>query len=257
MRTLKLTVEYDGSELCGWQRQANGPTVQQHLEEALAQMVGVHTEVAGASRTDAGVHARGQVASFTTDKAISPYGFRRGLNSKLPPSIAVVDVAEAPPGFHARFWSRGKRYRYTVLTRRDRSPLLHGKCWHEPGALDLDAMRAAAAHLVGEHDFTAFRAAGCTAQHAIRSIRAVDVVAAADGVVEIEVEGNAFLRNMVRILAGTLVEVGAGRRTPADVAAALASRDRTRAGITAPPGGLCLLWVAHGDGPPAFPPRDT
>jgi tRNA pseudouridine38-40 synthase len=249
VRTIKLTLEYDGAGLCGWQRQANGPTVQQHVEEAVAAMVGQRVEVAGASRTDAGVHALGQVASFTTDRSISLYGFRRGINSKLPSTIAVVDAAEAPAGFHARFWSRGKRYRYTVLTRRDRSPMLEGRAWHHPGSLDLAAMRAAAAHLVGEHDFSAFRAAGCTALHPVRAITSVVVGEHPGEVVQIEVDGNAFLRNMVRILAGTLVEVGAGRRTPAEVAAALASRERSQAGITAPPGGLCLVEVRHGDGP--------
>jgi tRNA pseudouridine38-40 synthase len=255
VRTIKLTLEYDGSALCGWQRQASGPTVQQHLEEALAEMIGP-TPVAGASRTDAGVHALGQVASFTTGTTIPLDGFRRGLNGLLPPAIAVVDAAEAPPGFHARFWSTGKRYRYSVLVRRDRAPLLDCRAWHRPGPLALAAMREAAAHLVGEHDFSAFRAAGCDAAHAVREIRSIAVTEVAE-VVAIEVAGNAFLRNMVRILAGTLVEVGEARRSPASVAEALTGRDRSRAGVTAPPGGLCLVEVHHADTrPPRHRPPD-
>jgi tRNA pseudouridine38-40 synthase len=247
-RTIQLTIEYDGTELCGWQRQANGPTAQQHLEEAVATMVGAPTTVTGASRTDAGVHALGQVAHFVTTSTISPYGFRRGINGMLPRSVAVVDAREAPDGFHARFWARGKHYRYRVLARRDRSPLLDRFVWHRFGALDLAAMREAAALLVGEHDFAAFRAASCDAPGTVRRLGAIDL-ALRDEVVEIDVRGNAFLRNMVRILAGTLVEVGAGRRPVASVAKALASGDRLDAGITAPPQGLCLVAVVHGEGP--------
>jgi tRNA pseudouridine38-40 synthase len=222
--------------------------VQQHIEEALAGMLGRHTTVTGASRTDAGVHAKGQVAHFVTTTTIPAYGFRRGINVALPRSIAVVDAEDAPEGFHARFWSRGKHYRYRVLTRRDRSPLLDRFVWHRFGPLDLGAMRRAAAHLIGDHDFAAFRAAACDAPGTIRRLTEV-TIEERDGVVEIDVRGNAFLRNMVRILAGTLVEVGAGRRTPDSVAEALLSGDRLAAGITAPPEGLCLMTVLHGDGP--------
>ncbi len=243
-RTIKLVLEYDGTDLCGWQRQDNGPTVQQHVEEAVAAMLGEPTPVTGASRTDAGVHALGQVAHFHTASAIPLDGFRLGLSSHLPDSIAVVAAEEPPDGFHARFSATGKRYRYQILCRRAPSPLLRRVTWHRPRPLDLDAMRAAAAHLVGEHDFSAFRAAGCTARHARRRITAIDITAAGD-LVTLEVAGNAFLRNMVRILAGTLVEVGESRRAPDSTAAALASGLRTDAGQTAPARGLTLLTVHY------------
>ena len=243
---VKLVLEYDGTELSGWQRQDNAPTVQEHLERALTEMTRAPVTVAGASRTDAGVHALGQVASFETGAAIPLHGFRRGLNALLPPAIAVVDASEAPPGFHARFSSRGKHYRYRVLARQDRAPLERRTAWHRPYPIDVDAMRAAAAHLVGEHDFSAFRAAGCTAKHAVRRLDRIDIARTGD-VITIDVRGNAFVRNMVRIIAGTLVTAGEGRMTPAAVAAALASRDREQAGQTAPACGLTLVEVFYED----------
>jgi tRNA pseudouridine38-40 synthase len=164
----------------------------------------------------------------------------------LPPSVAVVDAVEVEPGFHARFSARGKHYRYRVLARRDRSPLLSRHAWHRPGDLDLAAMGQAARDLVGEHDFSAFRATGCAARHPVRRITRIDLDPRAGGELDLHVHGNAFLRNMVRIVAGTLVEVGAGRRPP-DLAAVLASRDRTLAGITAPAEGLTLVQVFYGD----------
>jgi tRNA pseudouridine38-40 synthase len=239
-------LEYDGTDLCGWQRQDNGPTVQGHLEQVLARMTGVPTPVIGASRTDAGVHALGQVANFATAARIPCDGFRLGLNSLLPPSIAVVAADEAAPDFHARFSATGKHYRYSVLTRSSRSPLEGRRCWHRPGArLDLNAMRQAAALLLGERDFSAFRAAGCTAHTAIRRLDEVAIAEVAPHRLDFDVRGNAFLRNMVRILVGTLVEVGEGRTTPAQIAEIMERRDRTRAGQTAPAHGLCLMEVLY------------
>jgi tRNA pseudouridine38-40 synthase len=246
-RTIKLVVEYDGTDLCGWQRQENGPSVQQHLEEVLARMTGAPVTVVGASRTDAGVHALGQVASFQTGVAIPTDGFRMGMNSLLPPAIAVVSAEEVAEGFHARFSARGKRYRYSILTRSSRAPLIRHRVWHKGGAaLDLPAMRAAAAALPGERDWSAFRAAGCTARTAVRRIDAVELTEPEAHRVDVEVRGNAFLRNMVRILVGTLVEVGQGRIGPGQVMDIVASRDRTRAGPTAPAHGLTLVEVLYG-----------
>jgi tRNA pseudouridine38-40 synthase len=244
-RTVRLVLEYDGTDLSGWQRQDNAPTVQQHLEEALASMLGGHVAVVGASRTDAGVHALGQVASFRTVTDIPLHGLRRGLNGALPESIAVVDATEAPADFHARFSARGKHYRYRILARPDRGPLARRTAWHRPRPLDLPAMQAAATHLVGEHDFSAFRAAGCSARHAVRRITAVEVSTGPDRLVSIDVRGNAFVRNMVRIIAGTLVEVGEGRLPARELPAILASRDRERAGQTAPARGLTLVEVFY------------
>jgi len=256
VRHIRLIVEYDGTALCGWQRQANGPTVQGHLEDALTRLLDGATSVVGASRTDAGVHARGQVASFRTERAIPLHGVRRGLNSLLPPAIAIADAAEVPDDFHPRFSATGKHYRYLVLTRGDRSPRWRNRAWHHPGALDLAAMRQAAAALIGEHDFAAFRAAGCTAR---TTRRRVDSIAIAEDLADpaligVDVRGNAFLRNMVRIVVGTLVEVGAVRRPIDQVAEILASCDRTRAGITAPAHGLELVSVSY-DGRKMEPPH--
>jgi tRNA pseudouridine38-40 synthase len=247
VRHIRLLVEYDGTALCGWQRQANGPTVQGHLEDALARLLDHDAAVVGASRTDAGVHARGQVASFRTERPIPLHGIRRGLNSLLPPAIAIAEASEVPDDFHPRFSATGKHYRYLVLTRGDRSPRWRDRAWHHPRALDLAAMRQAAAALLGEHDFAAFRAAGCTARHTMRRIDDIAIAAEASepGLVGVDVRGNAFLRNMVRIVVGTLVEVGAGRRPIEQVAEILASRDRTRAGITAPAHGLELVAVQY------------
>ena len=251
MRHIRLVVEYDGTQLCGWQRQANGPTVQGHLEEALGKLLAHEAAVTGASRTDAGVHARGQVASFRTARTIPLHGIRRGLNSLLPRQIAVRDAAEVPDDFHPRFSATGKHYRYTILARPDRSPRWRDRAWHHPEPLSIEAMAAAAAPLLGEHDFAAFRAAGCTAATTTRRLDAIELSAPDPERLVLDVRGNAFLRNMVRILVGTLAEVGAGRRHPGQVAEILASRDRTRAGITAPPHGLELMEVRYDGSRPA------
>jgi len=260
VRHIRLVVEYDGTALCGWQRQANGPTVQGHLEAALGRLLAHEVAVVGASRNYAGVHARSQVASFRTERAIPLHGIRRGLNSLLPLAIAVADAAEVPDDFHPRFSATGKHYRYLVLTRGERSPRWRDRAWHRPGALDVAAMRQAVEALVGEHDFAAFRAAGCTARRTVRRIEDIAIGAEAEAgqpwLVAFDVRGNAFLRNMVRILVGTLVEVGAGRRPMEQVAEILASRDRTRAGITAPPQGLELMSVRY-DGRKMGPPHSV
>jgi tRNA pseudouridine38-40 synthase len=245
VRHIRLIVEYDGTSLCGWQRQANGPTVQGHLEAALARLLSHDAPVIGASRTDAGVHARGQVASFRTARPIPLHGIRRGLNSLLPRQIAVRDAAEVPDDFHPRFSATGKHYRYTILARPDRSPRWRDRAWHHSEPLAIEAMAAAAVSLLGEHDFAAFRAAGCTAATTTRRIDAIELLAPAPELLVVDVRGNAFLRNMVRILVGTLAEVGAGRRSAGQVAEILASRDRTRAGITAPAHGLELMEVRY------------
>ncbi len=242
MRHIRLVVEYDGSALHGWQRQNGQPTVQQHLEEALAKLLTHEVRVTGASRTDAGVHARGQVACFRTERPIPLHGIRRGLNSLLPVQIAVREATEVADDFHPRFAATGKHYRYTILTRADRSPLLRDRAWHHPEPLAIEAMREAAAVLIGEHDFSAFRAAGCSAKTTLRRVESIEIVQVGD-LVTIDVRGNAFLRHMVRILVGTLAE----GPTPTQLAEILASGDRTKAGPTAPPHGLVLIEV-HYDG---------
>ena len=255
MRHIRLVVEYDGTSLSGWQRQANAPSVQAHLEDALAQLLQHPAPVTGASRTDAGVHARGQVASFRTERPIPLHGVRRGLNSLLPDSIAVREATEADEDFHPRFSATGKHYRYTVLARPDRSPRWRDRAWHVAESIDRAAFREGAAALLGEHDFAAFRAAGCTARTTIRRIDAIDLMEEGE-LLRVDVRGNAFLRAMVRILVGTLIEVGLGRRPASQVAEILASHDRTRAGITAPAHGLELVEVRYDGrrpGPPVPP----
>jgi tRNA pseudouridine38-40 synthase len=244
LRNLKLVVEYDGTNLAGWQRQDGQETVQGWLEKAFQSMTKQEVVIRGAGRTDAGVHAEGQVASVELVSRIPALGFLRGLNTFLPREIAVLEVTDVPSSFNARFSARGKIYRYQVWNHPVRSPRFARYAWHVYDALDMHAMREAAAVLTGEHDFRAFRAADCDRKNTVRIIRRLDV-RRQGAMVSLEVEGTAFLRNMVRILAGTLVAVGRGKMTAADVAAALGSGDRTQAGITAPAWGLTLAKVIY------------
>jgi tRNA pseudouridine38-40 synthase len=256
VRRIKLVVEYDGSQLCGWQRQPNGPTVQAVLEDALAALLETPTQVTGASRTDAGVHARGQIATFTTDRDIPVIGIRRAVNALLPPEIAVVDASEVELEFHPRYWASGKHYRYLLLLRPERSPRWASRAWHRRGPLDLAAVTTAAATLVGEHDFAAFRAEGCAAKTTIRRIDTLTLTPVADepGMIAFDVRGNAFLRHMVRIIVGTLIDIGDGRLDAGQLSGILASGDRTRAGQTAPPHGLELIEVFYDGRRPRLEP---
>jgi len=248
VRHIRLVVEYDGTGLHGWQRQANGPTVQQHLEEVLATLVQHEVRVSGASRTDAGVHARGQVALFHTERTIPLHGIRRGGNSLLPDQIAIRDATEVAGDFHPRHSATGKHYRYTILRRADRSPRFRDRAWYHSDPLDLVAMDAAARSLTGEHDFSAFRSAGCAAKTTTRRIESIVITPGSDDLLHIDIRGNAFLRQMVRIMVGTIADCGNGELAPSQVPEILASRDRTRAGRTAPPQGLELVEVRYDGG---------
>jgi tRNA pseudouridine38-40 synthase len=245
MRTIKLTIEYDGTAYCGWQLQPNGLTIQEVMEGALAKVLGVPTRLRASGRTDAGVHARGMVAAFTTESAIPLTAFSDGLNSLLPPDIAVRDAEEAEPGFNPRADATGKHYRYTIRLGARRSPLARLYAWHLRGELDLESMRSAAAHFVGEHDFAAFRTAGCAARTTIRNMESIDVNHHGDYII-IDVRGSGFLRNMVRMMVGTLVAVGKGKMAPEAVARLLNSEKGISAGATAPSHGLCLMEVFYG-----------
>ncbi len=244
MRRLRLTIEYDGTDFSGWQRQDNAPSIQATIEDALGKMVGAPVILKGAGRTDAGVHARGQVAHFETAASIPLHGFRRGLNSTLPSSIAVVGVTEAAPDFDARFSALGKWYRYTLWNAESRSALDGRYAWHLRGELDVGAMQQAAAALIGRHDFAAFRASDCERKTTVRNLHRLDVRRLGERVT-FDVEADAFLKNMVRILVGTLVDVGRARLTVADVAQLLVAPDRRRAGPTAPAHGLCMMAVRY------------
>jgi tRNA pseudouridine38-40 synthase len=243
-RMILLIVEYDGTAYSGWQVQPNGTGIQQVLEEALARMLGEPVRVTSSGRTDAGVHAAGMAACFRTEKQLPLKAFSDGLNTLLPPDIAVREAVEAPPGFNPRRDAISKHYRYTILSAPRRSPLMRSRAWHVREPLDLDAMRQAAARLVGEHDFAAFRAANCGARTTRRKLFSLTVQREGD-LIFIDVHGSGFLKNMVRIIAGTLVEVGRGRRCADELSGMLASGNRNEAGMTAPPQGLCLMQVTY------------
>ena len=242
MRTLRLTIAFDGTGFSGFQRQQNARTVQGELEAALLGLTGEAVRVRGCSRTDAGVHARELVVSFETTRAYPLRAFHLGLNARLPPDVAVQAAAEAPPGFNARTASLGKTYSYTVWNALSPNPLLRHRAWHLKKPLQPDLVRAALPDLVGAHDFASFRAAACDAPTTDREIWHADWQV--DGPLHrFTVCGNAFLRNMVRIVVGTLVEIGLGRRPPGDLPRVFAARDRPAAGETAPPQGLTLERV--------------
>ena len=241
---VKLTLEYDGGGFVGWQVQPNGRSVQQVLEGAIARLCGAAVQVTGAGRTDSGVHARGQVASVRVEKRLPLKAWTAGLNALLPDDVACVRAEEAPEGFDARRWARGKRYIYSILQTAVRSPLRRGRVWEIRRPLDVGPMRAAASSLLGVHDFSALRAADCPARTTVREVRRLEIIG--DGPrVEVVVEATAFLKHMVRNIAGTLVEVAHGRRAPDSLQALLEGRDRTRAGPTAPPHGLVLDEVFY------------
>lgn len=252
MQRIRLTVEYDGTHYGGWQLQKNAPTVQGELERALSQLTGRSIRITGASRTDAGVHARGQVAHFDSPVNIPPEKFSYALNTHLPPDIRVQDSCAAPEGFHARFWTRGKRYTYTIYNAKHASALLHDRSWHVWQPLDLEKMNRAARDLLGTHDFSAFCAAGGSEKTRVRTLTRADVERKDGGRVVITVEGNAFLYNMVRIVAGTLAAVGAGDRSVDVVEKMLVSGDRTLGGPTAPPQGLVLEEIFYYDEKPEW-----
>lgn len=249
MPKIRLTLEYDGTRYVGWQLQPNGQSIQAELESALLRLVQVRVPVLVAGRTDAGVHARGQVVAFTAPRELPMTGWVRGLNGFLPRDIAVVDAASAPDDFDPRRWAKGKRYIYRVCNRPTRSPLLGATHWELFQPLDVIAMANASGCLLGRHDFSAFRAANCQAAHAVRELKRLDVAGGSGGVITFTVEGTAFVKNMVRNLVGTLVEVGKGRQPPQWVQGVLEGRDRTRAGPCAPAQGLTLDEVFIGDGP--------
>jgi len=245
MRNIRLTLEYDGTRYHGWQRQKNALTIQEVLETALARLCGDAVKLHGSGRTDAGVHALGQIANFRTLSHIPLKAFHAGLNSLLPPDIAVLEAAEVPPEFHARKSARAKTYEYRILNRPNRSPLHHHYGWWIAARLDLDAMAAAAALLPGEHDFSAFRASGSGNRNPVRQISAARWQTHPGGWLRFTVTANGFLRGMVRSLVGTMVEIGRGKAPPEKLPELLRSGDRRLTGPTAPPQGLYLVEVVY------------
>jgi len=243
-RNIRLVLAYDGTPFLGWQVQPQGPTIQSVLEEAISRITGHETKVKGSGRTDAGVHAISQVANFHTASRMAPEAFVPALNSLLPPEIAVLAADEVEPSFDAQFSAVEKTYRYRIFNSRIKSPFEHRLSWHVPAELDVESMRTSAMQLIGKIDFSSFRASGCVSSSPIRTLKDI-AVAREDAIITFELTADGFLRHMVRNIVGTLVEVGRGRFTVEDVATILAARDRTRAGVAAPPHGLYLLRVSY------------
>lgn len=247
MRTIKLTIAYDGTHYAGWQFQPDRPTVQGAIEAALEQIVGQRARVAGSGRTDAGVHALGQVASFDTTTRLAADVLRRALNARLPHDIAVLTAADAPPGFHATADAIRKRYRYMIHDGPIRDVFGRRYCWHVYQRLDAERMHRAAQACMGTHDFASFENRGSPRENSVRTIFDVAVYRDGDETnrVAIEVEADGFLYNMVRNIVGTLVEVGRHARSEEWVGEGLAACDRSATGPTAPPEGLVLLRVKY------------
>ncbi len=246
MTTIKLTIEYDGTDFVGWQIQPKGRSVQETMEAALARLLGEPIRIVGSGRTDSGVHARGQVASLQTGRGLPMVAYVQGLNAILPRDVSVVRAEEVDPSFDARRSASGKRYVYRISNRPTRAPLRRRSHWEVFHPLELAPMREAAGRLVGLHDFSAFRAADCRAKTTVRRLRRLEVERGEAEELVIVAEATAFLKHMVRNLAGTLVEVGMGKRDPASMGALLEGRDRRLAGRTAPPQGLVLDEVLYG-----------
>jgi len=246
MQNFKLTIEYDGSGYCGWQRQAEAPTVQAEIEGALASMTRSTVTLIGAGRTDAGVHALGQVASFRCNTRLSPEEVLKGLNSLLPRDIAIRDCCRMPDDFHARFSAKSKCYHYRILNRATRAAVGRDYAWFIHRPLDITAMRQAAECLIGLQDFKAFESAGSPRAHTRRHVmQAFWAEEAEDGCLTFRIEADGFLRGMVRNIVGTLVAVGLGKLDAPAIETILASRDRRRAGATAPARGLFLVEVKY------------
>ena len=245
MARMRLHIAYEGTNYCGWQVQDDDRTVEGELRRAVTRILGADepVKVQGASRTDSGVHAEGQVAHFDYDKKRTKWDFARGLNGLTDDDICIVRVQEAADGFHARHSAAGKVYRYRIWNHRFTHPFWRRRSWKVPVSIDVEAMAQGATSFVGEQDFAGFRSSRCGAATTKRRIDEVEISVDREPMIEITVRGNAFLHNMVRIMAGTLVEIGRGRMEPSRIDEVLESGDRCRAGITAPGRGLTLEKV--------------
>jgi tRNA pseudouridine38-40 synthase len=248
MPRYKLTIEYDGTGLAGWQRQANGPSVQQALETAFAKFCGESVTVHGAGRTDAGVHALAQTAHVVLARVVAPEVLRSAVNYHLRPArIALLAAEPVSETFDARLSATGRIYLYRILNRRAPPALERGRVWHVAAPLDIEAMREGACHLVGHHDFSTFRDSLCQARSPLKTLDALELRRSGDEI-HIEARARSFLHHQVRNIVGTLKLVGLGHWHPEDVARALAARDRRAGGPTAPPDGLYLVEVRYAPG---------
>ncbi len=244
MRKICLVIAYEGTDYVGWQYQPNGLSVQQCVEEALQELTGQNCTVYSAGRTDAGVHALGMVCHFSTPRDLPMSAWREGVNSFLPAAIAVRSAREVDESFHARFSATGKHYRYTLLCDPVRSPLERRTAWQLKSDIDLIRMRTAAEAFIGCHDFRAFRTTGCSAETTVREIFSVTLTQQGT-LVYIDIKGSGFLKNMIRMMVGTLVDIGRGKRPVDDIVKMLHSPGSVGAALTAPAHGLCLMQVYY------------
>jgi tRNA pseudouridine38-40 synthase len=241
----RLTIEYDGEPFFGWQRQADGPTVQQVLEEALHRMTGERASFTAAGRTDAGVHALAMPTHVDVTRSLTPHRLREGLNALVRPHpVSIIDVEEVADEWHARFSCLGRRYRYRILTRRAPPALDHGRVWHIPVPLNVAAMSEGAAHLIGRHDFTTFRSAQCQSDSPVKTLDRLDVVQAGEEI-HVSAAARSFLHHQVRSMVGCLAMVGRGQWSPDDMRKALEARDRAALGLNAPPQGLYFVEAVY------------
>ncbi|MDK2942396.1 tRNA pseudouridine(38-40) synthase TruA [Acetobacterium carbinolicum] len=244
MRNIQIIISYRGTSYCGWQVQPNGVTIQEVIIRAIKELTGETVNLTGSGRTDAGVHALGQSANFFTASTIPPEVWYRALNTRLPVDIRVIRSRECPPDFHSRYNTIGKSYLYKILESPVASPFLADLAFHITRTLDWGAMEEAAAGFLGEHDFSAFMASGSAIKSTVRTITDISFIKRGE-LSEITFTGNGFLYNMVRIMMGTLYEVGYGRLKPQDIKAIIAGKDRNKAGVTAPAHGLYLKEVYY------------
>jgi len=245
MRNIKLLIEYDGTAYLGWQIQPKGPTIQGMIEEKLSLLTGEVVHLFGSGRTDAGAHAFGQAANFKTQSKMDVESIQKALNSLLPPDMVIRKVEEADERFNARSEARSKVYEYRILNRPLRSAFHLGYAWHIPRRLDLDSMKIAARSLLGEHDFSSFRSVGTPTRTAVRRVIRAEWKRGRDGLIRFEIEANGFLKQMVRAIVGTLIEVGRGKISVEEFRRILDAKDRKKAGPTAPAHGLFLKEVKY------------
>ena len=243
MRNLKLTIQYDGTRYCGWQKQPNSSGIQGTIEYAIYEITKEKVNITGSGRTDAGVHALGQVANFKTRSSIPANRFPDALNAKLPKDISIIDCQEVSEDFHSRYSATGKIYRYLIYNKPYRSPLYKDTSYHVRYDLDIQKMRSEAKSLLGTHEFKGFMSSGSSVKDTVRTIHNITIEESGDLIV-LEVEGNGFLYNMVRIIVGTLVDIGRGR-IDKSMEEIIASQDRGEAGHTAPAHGLFLKKVDY------------
>lgn len=249
MKNFRLLIEYDGSAYHGWQRQKADTTIQGEIESAVAGLTGKPITLIGSGRTDAGVHARGQVANFHSETRLPSGTIQRGLNALLPDDIVILECREVPDAFHARFDTKSKTYCYSILNRLVPAAIGRQYAWHIPQRLDKDAMRSALRHIVGVHDFKAFEGAGSQQLSTVRHMMRADLIEKPNGRIEFLFTADGFLKHMVRNIVGTVVDVGRGRILADAVPGIRDSADRSLAGATAPGHGLCLMEVCYDDEP--------